>query len=253
MGYILAILFNPAFLFSLIVSIGLCFHIVRTRQDTFWLWIVLFFQGIGSLAYIAVILIPSLLGGRAARKLSASARATLDPGREYREAKALADDTPTVANRMRLASAAVAQGRHAEAEQLYRDAAEGVHADDPSLKLGRGRALIELGRFSDAIVVLEDLAKQGDEGNTPQAVLARARAYHGQKRLAEAETNYAWASERMPGFEAIARYTAFLAEAGRMKEARDNLGEIDRRIERLSGPFRKEAQGWRDLAAARVR
>ena len=169
------------------------------------------------------------------------------------EAKALADDTPTVANRMRLASAAVAQGRHAEAEQLYRDAAEGVHADDPSLKLGRGKALIELGRFSDAIVVLEDLAKQGDEGNTPQAVLARARAYHGQKRLAEAETNYAWASERMPGFEAIARYTAFLAEAGRMKEARDNLGEIDRRIERLSGPFRKEAQGWRDLAAARVR
>jgi|APCry1669189534_1035231.scaffolds.fasta_scaffold81584_2 hypothetical protein len=253
MGYILAVLLNPAFLFSLIISIALCFHIVRTRQDTFWLWIVLFFQGIGSLAYIAVILIPSLMSGTAARKLGQSARATLDPGREYREAKQACDDTPTVANQMRLAAAAAAQGRYEEAEQLYRNAAEGVHADDPSLKLGRGRALIELGRYADALTVLESLAAQGEEGNTPQAVLARARAYHGLKRMAEAETNYSWASERMPGFEAIARFTAFLAEAGRMKEARENLLEIDRRIERLSGPFRKEAQGWRDLAAAKIR
>ena len=57
----------------------------------------------------------------------------------------------------------------------------------------------------------------------------------------------------MPGFEAIARYTDFLAEAGRMSDAKEQLVEIDSRIERLSGPFRKEAQGWRDLAAAKIR
>jgi len=32
-----------------------------------------------------------------------------------------------------------------------------------------------------------------------------------------------------------------------------NLTEIDRRIAKLSGPFRKEAGGWRDLAAAKIR
>ena len=71
--------------------------------------------------------------------------------------------------------------------------------------------------------------------------------------MAEAEQSYRWAAERMPGFEAMARFTAFLAETGKMAEAKDNLAEIDRRIARLSGPFRKEALAWRDLAAARVR
>ena len=252
-GMLLAILLNPVFLIPLILSIALCFHIVKTGQDTFWLWIVLMFQGVGSLAYIAIILIPSLLKGPSARKLSAGARDVLDPGREYREAKALAEDAPTVANRMRLAAAAAAQGRFAEAEQLYREAATGVHAEDPALLLGRARALVELGQYAEALPVLEGLAGQGEEGNTPQAVLARARVYQGLKRLEEAETAYRWAAERMPGFEAMARWTAFLGATGRMAEARDNLSEIDRRIARLSGPFRKEALGWRQLAAEKVR
>jgi hypothetical protein len=242
-----------AFAISIAISIALCFHIVRTGQDTFWLWIVLMFQGIGSLAYIFIILIPSMTSGAAARKLGQSAKAALDPGREYREAKQACEDTPTVANRMRLAAAAASQGKHAEAEQLYRDAAEGVHADDPSLLLGRARALIELNRPGDALPILEGLAAQGDEGNTPQCVLAMARALAGVGRMSEAEKSFRWASERMPGFEAIARYTAFLATAGRMNEARDNLAEIDRRMTRLSGPFRREARAWRELAAAKVR
>lgn len=253
MGMLLAYLFSPAFMLSIGVSIALCFHIVRTRQDSFWLWIVLMFQGIGSLAYIAVILIPSLLSGNAARKLGRSARETLDPGRDYREARAAAEDTPTVHNRMRFAAAAAAHGRYAEAEQLYRDAAQGVHADDPALKLGRARALIELNRHAEALEVLQSLAAQGDEGNTPQAILATARAYQGLGRIREAEQSYRWAAERMPGFEAIARFTAFLGETGQSAEAKDNLVEIDARIARLSGPFRKEAQAWRDLAAAKVR
>lgn len=253
MSAILAYLFSPAFILGMGLSIALCFHIVRTRQDTFWLWIVLMFQGIGSLAYIAVILIPSLLGGNTARKLGKSAREALDPGREYREAKAAAEDTPTVANRMRLAAAAIAHGKVAEAETLYRDSATGVHADDPSLKLGRARALVELGRFAEGLEVLQSLAAQGDEGNTPQSILATARAYQGLGRVKEAEQSYRYAAERVPGFEAVARFTAFLAETGQMAEARDNLTEIDRRIARLSGPFRKEAMAWRELAAARVR
>lgn len=250
---LLAYILNPIFLFSLGVSVALCFHIVRTRQDSFWLWIVLMFQGIGSLVYIAVILIPSVLGGDAARKLRKNAEATLDPGREYREAKALLLDTPTVHNRMRFASAAMSQGRFAEAEAAYREAATGVHAEDPALLLGRARALVELGRFSESLKVLDSLSALEEGGGTPSAVLARARALHGLGEISAAESAYRDAAERLPGFEAMARLTAFLAETGHMDEARINLTEIDRRIARLSGPFRKEANAWRDLAAAKVR
>ena len=250
---LLAYILNPLFLFSLGVSVALCFHIVRTRQDSFWLWIVLMFQGIGSLVYIAVILIPSILGGDAARKLRQNAEAALDPGREYREAKALLLDSPTVHNQMRFASSAMAQGRFAEAEQAYREAATGVHAEDSALLLGRARALIELGRFSDSMAVLESLAALGEDGSSPGAVLARARALHGLGQMRAAEAAYREAAQRLPGFEAMARLTAFLAESGNTEEAKTNLSEIDRRIAKLSGPFRKEANGWRDLAATKLR
>ncbi|HEX7945782.1 MAG TPA: hypothetical protein VF495_14010, partial [Phenylobacterium sp.] len=60
------------------------------------------------------------------------------------------------------------------------------------------------------------------------------------------------ASERMPGFEGMARYGAFLARQGRLAEASDIVADLDRRMTRLRGQFRKEAQHWRDLAAKAV-
>jgi len=92
------------------LAIALCFHVVRTGQATFWLWIVLAFPGIGPLAYVAVVLVPGMLGGSTARRLGAEAKRTLDPMRGYREAKAACEDSPTVGNRMRLAQAAMARG-----------------------------------------------------------------------------------------------------------------------------------------------
>ena len=115
----------------------LCIHVVRTGRELFWLWIIILAQPIGGLIYLVAILLPELLGGRTARRLSQAARATLDPNKAYREAKAAHDDSPTVANAMRLAQAAAALGKHDEAEALYREAAQGVHADDPTLLLGR--------------------------------------------------------------------------------------------------------------------
>ena len=103
------------------------------------------------------------------------------------------------------------------------------------------------------MAVLDALAALGDDGSSPGAVLARARTLHGLGQMRAAEAAYREAAERLPGFEAMARLTAFLAEAGHVDEARTNLSEIDRRIAKLSGPFRKEAGGWRDLAAAKIR
>ena len=91
---------------SLIFSIGLCVHAVRTGQNAFWLWVILLFQPLGGIVYLIAIVLPSYMGGPTARRAGQAAREALDPGREYRQAKAAADDTPTVHNRMRLAAAA---------------------------------------------------------------------------------------------------------------------------------------------------
>jgi hypothetical protein len=243
----------PGFILSLIMAVLLCWHVVKTGREQMWLWIIIMFQPIGGLVYIALNVVPDIFGGATARNVSRVAREALDPHREYREAKAACDETPTVRNQSRLAHAAAHLGHYAEAEALYAAAAQGVHADDPALLLGRAKALLELGRPADALATLELLGRDEANGRTPPAALAMARAYDGLGRTQEADRAFQWASERMPGFEALARYAAFMAHAGRADEARDIVRELDQRMAKLRGQFRKEAQTWRDLAAAALR
>jgi hypothetical protein len=239
----------PAFGLSLLFSIALCVHVVRTNQPMFWLMIILMLQPLGGLVYLAAIVVPSVFGSTTARRAVHGARETLDPGREYREARAANDETPTVHNQMRLAKAAAALGRPDEAERLFAQAATGVHADDPVLLLGRATALIDLGRPAEALVLLEKLGQDAEEGRTPQAALALGRAYDALGRTAEADTAYQWAAGRMPGLEGLGRYAAFLARTGRGGEARDAVAEMDRRIASANPQFRREGRHWRDLAA----
>ena len=234
---------------SLAFSIAMAVHVVRTGRPSYWLWIVLGFQFLGSLVYFLTNVLPDLVGGSRSRQLQAAARDALDPTREYREAKLACDDTPTVRNRSRLAAAAAGLGKYEEAEALYREAAQGIHAEDPVLLLGRANALLELNRPQDALAVLEVLGRDQAHGRTPAAALALGRAYEGVGRIGEADTAYEWAAQRVPGFEGLARYAAFMARHGRRGEAEEALAEMDKRLAKQRGPFRKEARAWRDHAA----
>jgi hypothetical protein len=240
----------PGFLVSLVISILLCWHAVKTGRDSMWLWIVIMFQPIGGLVYFFLNVVPDIVGGSTARKISSSAREALDPHREYREAKQACDDTPTVRNQSRLATAAAHLGKHAEAEVLFRAAAQGVHADDPVLLLGLANALLELRHPADALAVLERLGNDEAHGRTPAAAMALGRAYEELGRIPEADTAFQWAAERLPGFEALARYAAFMARQGRRDDARELVEEMNKRLAKLKGPFRKEAVTWRDFAAS---
>ncbi len=243
----------PGFLISLVFAILLCWHAVKTGRDSMWLWIILMFQPIGGLVYVALNIVPDVFGGRTAQKISRAARESLDPNREYREAKQACEDTPTVRNQSRLAAAAAHLGHHAEAEALYRAAAHGVHADDPVLLLGLANALLELNRPADALTVLEKLGQDEAHGRTAPAAMALGRAYEALDRIDEADRAYQWAAERMPGFEALSRYAAFMARHDRRDEAREAVAEMDKRMVKLRGAFRKEAQTWRDFAGRALR
>ena len=231
---------------SLILSIILCVHVVRTNQPMYWLWIILVIPWLGAIIYLIAVVLPGLVGGPAARGVSRIARDTLDPNREYRTAKAACDDVPTVQNQMRLAKAAASLGRHAEAEALFGQAAQGIHALDPILLLGRATALIELGRADEALPLLQATDPQS---RTPAADLALGRAYEALGRIGEAESAYQLAAGRLPGLEGLGRYAAFLARHGRADEAREAVVEMDRRIAGANPQFRNEGRAWRDLAA----
>jgi hypothetical protein len=242
----------PLLALSLLFSIALCVHVVRTGREMYWLWIILLFQPVGGVVYLVAVILPELLSGKAARSVGQAARKALDPQKEYREAAQAVDDAPTVANRVRMAVAATELGKHAEAERQYADSLTGMYADDPQLLLGRANALIELNRPAEALPLLEKLGETPNAGRTPHTMLALGRVYHALGREEQAETALAWAADHYPGFEGIARYTAFLASQGRKQEARERLAEIDKRFSKTHAHFRKEAKGWRDFAAQAV-
>lgn len=236
---------------SLVLSIALCVHVWRTHQQMYWIWLILAFQPIGGLIYFLAVVLPELTGGPTARRMGAAARETLDPGRDYRRAKALWDDAPTAQNGMKLAEAAAGLGRWDEAERLYAQTLQGFHADDPALLQGRARALIELGRAAEALEVLAHLSGLGGV-ESPQAALLRARGLEALGRIGEADRAYDSAVQRLPGLEAMARQAAFMAAVGRKEEARQILAEIDKRVGKTRAQFRREAQAWRDFAAQRL-
>jgi hypothetical protein len=239
------------YLLGLLFSIGMCVHVVRTGQNMMWLYIILFLSPLGGIVYLIAIVVPQWTGGPAARKAREAARETLDPTRDYRQARQAMDDTPTVHNRMRLAAAAGELGKWDEAEAVYRAAAQGVHAEDPALAYGLARSLVELGRYAEARPIIEKV--EADQPRTPQTALLLARVYEGLGMTAEAEAPYQYAAARLPGLEGLARQAGFLARTGRKAQAEDALNEIDKRLERTNARFQKEGRQWRDLAADAVR
>jgi hypothetical protein len=242
----------PVVVLILAFVVWMCVHCVRSGQNLYWIWIILVIAPpLGAIVYFCAHVLPELMGGSTARSLGKAARDTLDPGREYRRAKALWDDAPTVQNGMKLAEAAAGLGRWAESEQLYAQALQGFYADDPALLLGRARALVELNRAPEALDMLTKLQTLG-EADTPQATLMRARVLQAVGRMGEADQAYQSAVQRVPGLEALARYAIFQAEVGRKSEARQTLAEIDRRVGKARAHFRREAQAWRDFAAQKV-
>jgi len=238
---------------SLLFSILMCVHVARSGRELYWMFIILIFQPVGGIVYGVVNVLPEIMGGSTARRIKQTAQQKLDPTRAYRAAKDACDDSPTAGNRMRLAAAAFDLERYDEAEMLYREAAQGIHQDDPVLMLGRAQALVELGRYAEALPVLEALGEHGEKGRTPAAAIAMGRAFHALDQYTEADDAFLWASERMPGLEASARYACFLADTGRGDEAQVLVNDLDKRYAKTKSHFRAEAKHWRDLAAEHVR
>jgi hypothetical protein len=224
-------------------------HVIRSGREMFWLWLFIIGPWLAPGFYFFAVLVPEWMGGRAARGMGRAARQALDPDRDYRNALRALEDTPTVGNRMKVAQAAAALGRWSDAEAQWALCVEGHWAEDPAILMGHANALLELGRFQDALQRLEQLKALGREGETPQAALAFARAYEGLGRNDEADTAYRFAADRVPGLEAGGRYVAFMAKAGRRSDAEVGLAELERRLQKIAPPLRAEARIWRDLAA----
>lgn len=242
------------------LAIFCAIHVVRTRQNLYWLLILFGFPLLGSLVYFFAVYFPNSRLQRQAMKTVAAAARAIDPQREVREARLAFDETPTAQNQMRLASALLDVGEAPEAVRQYEECLRGPFARDPEVRFGAARALVESQRFAEALAHLEPLRREHADFRPEPVSLLLARSLAGTSRAADARAEFESAVARFGTWEAKAEYAIWAYAVGDLATAQRLHAELEKIAARWNpltrelneGPARR-LQAARDLAAREVR
>ena len=219
-------------------------HAVRTGQPLYWVFILFFFPGLGSLVYAIAVWLPEMRHSQGARHATRKVRAILDPGRELREARAAHEDAASVGNQLRLADALLADGKPAEALPLYDAALTGLYANDPDIRTRKAKALLETGRAGEARAMLEALIAEKPDFRSASGHLTYARAVAALDDRDKAREEFDALADYYPGLEARARYATLLREWGDTAKARELAADSLRIAQRLPTHSRTADREW---------
>lgn len=215
-----------------LVALFFAVHVVRTRQHTYWLFILFSFPLLGSIVYFLTTYLPNSRLERHARRAVAGAVKVLDPTRELREARAAHDYTPTVENRMRLAAALLDVGQAEEAAATYEGLLNGPFSGDLEIRLGAARAGLACGRAAAAVQHLQTI-RQADPGfRAEQVSLLLARALAACDRHEDARHEFHAAVGQFGSFEARAEFAIWAAGRGERPLATRLHEELDHAMKR---------------------
>ena len=217
----------PFFILSVVLQVGCIVHLIRNGANRMWLTAILLLPVGGSLAYVFLEVIPRSGGNRHLRFAKQKIAEKIDPERELRAAQEALELTDTMSNRVRVADALTALGRHGEALPLYQRGA----GARPDFRSGEklARCLFLNDRANDALGVLDKLPSVISQSDRDLVALLRARILEDLGKHDEALNLYADLSPRMAGDEARCRYAALLLKMGRMGDARRVLEEVAQR------------------------
>jgi hypothetical protein len=242
----------PAVSIYLIIAIGLAVHAMKTGRSPWWLFILLFLPFIGSIAYVAVEIVPELFRTRAARQVGSGIGTMLDPDKEWRARMAQAELVDSVDSKRALAEECEKRGQWQDAIRLYQAAATGIFADDPAVLLGLARAQLGSGDAPACLETLHKLEEQGSLRNQ-EAHLLLARALEATGHTAEALEEYEGVSRYYAGFEARSRYALLLLKQGSVEQARDLFREIVRASSARPVVITQSDKEWIRVAKANLR
>lgn len=212
----------------ILFAVFCAFHVVRTGQQLFWLFILFAFPLLGSLVYFFMVYMPNSKIERGARKAVAATAKAMDPQKEVRLATSDFEHAPTAQNQMRLASALLETGDSTEAAKLYESGLKGPFASDPDLRFGAARAFIESQRHAEALVHLEQLRASRPEYRPDAVSLLLARCYAGTSRPGDARQEFEQAIGRFGTFETHAEFAIWALATGDAPTAARLQSEIDK-------------------------
>jgi hypothetical protein len=249
----LAYLESPVGIVTLVL-IGVCIVHAGRRGNIFpWIYIIIFLPAIGSLIYLAAVIVPELFRSRGAARLGAKARDVADPNKSFREAHRAAELVGSVDSKRALAEQYIARGAYDDAVEIYRAAAQGQFKDDPALLMGLARAQFLNGDPAGAQASLDALQAADPSFVSGEAHLLYARALEEQGKEGEALAEYRRLVPYFSGEEARARLGLLLDRTGAHDEARTVFQQVVKLLDGAPPRYQKAQKEWGDIARRGLR
>ncbi|HTD05356.1 hypothetical protein [Undibacterium sp.] len=210
-----------------LIAIFFAVHVVRSRGQLYWLFILFSFPLLGSLVYFLVIYLPQSRLDRGLRQATAIAIKSLDPGRELRDAQAAFDLTPTAQNQMRIAYALLEAGEPQQAAQQFDLCLQGPFAKDAEIRFGAARAKMLSNQASAASALLAKIHQDTPTFRPEDVALLTAHALAAEGRNDEARQAYSAAVERFGSVACRAEFAIWSVSVGDLPTAQRLSAELE--------------------------
>lgn len=228
-------MFGLIYPYGIVLQAIAILHFVRRRPDTYWIWVILMFGGVGALIYIAVEVIPDV-------GLLRGTFQVFPRRKRIKELERLILDNPSVGNYEELGDLLLDDQQFARARECFDRVLAKTDTIDPFYR----RALCELAMddFPAAVADLQQVVAREPKYDYQRAAGLRAHALARLGEHAQADALFAELMQTSTLSESQYNYACFLAAQGRPAEARDWAERILRKKATMPDYIRRRERPW---------
>lgn len=214
------------FIVSVICQLLCGFHVVKTGQDRYWLFLIIIAPFIGCAIYALAVMLPSTLGTRSGKNAIKKLHNTVNPTRNLKALRSELTLRDTAQSRTNLADELLELGQYEEAVVHYEKALTGTNASNPETLLKLAQAQFMLKNYAQCLESLKNLLANNPGYVSQEGHLLQARALQEQGDLQAAQDSYKQLVEYYSGPAARYHYATLLVQQNRIREAKEQLEEI---------------------------
>lgn len=221
--------------FGILLMVLALMHWVKTRPDTYWIFIILFLGPIGSVIYLVVEALPQMRDPDLFK--------VFPRRRRIRELQGIVQDNPSAGNYEELGQLYIDDGKWQKARDAYNRAIS-ARTDSPDPFYRRAVAEIELGDYQAAVPDLERVMQSDRTYDFQRAAGLLAHAYAKTGQPERAAELFAEAMKTSTLTETQFHYAEYLAQQGRKAEAKDMLQRILAKRRTQPGFLKRRERKW---------
>ena len=237
------------YLWSILPIVQIIFAIHAYKNGNYyWIFIILFFPGLGVIIYLFVEFLPSLKQDSSLKSASGSLAKKLLPNREIQRLKDELAINNSINNRLALANCYLENNQPGNAIPVFETCLDGVYKDDPHLLFSLSKAYYADKSYRSALDTLLLIRKNHPDFIDKGVSVFIAKSYDELGLLDKAIQEYGNIVNISTGEEVRCRYALALKKTGKTSEARKLFEDIIKKAKVSPGFYKESEKEWIKIA-----